>query len=82
MILYRGQTVCTCISELSTHNHCIITVPEVVTDCAPLVVITDLHTTFKLISTTDQSHITLWAHTCTVKEWILKIHSGRDGGLL
>ncbi len=60
--------VCTCIFELCTDDNSVLFTPAIITDCAPLVVITDLYTTLKLIRTINQSHITLWAYTCTVED--------------
>ncbi len=51
--------VCTCIFELCTDDNSVLFTPAIITDCAPLVVI---------IRTINQSHITLWAYTCTVED--------------
>ena len=50
--------------QLSAHHCGIISVPGVVTHCAPVVVVAHLHTTLVLVITSHKSHVSLTAGSC------------------
>ena len=52
-------SVCTCwrVSKLSTDNSGIKCTPWIITNCTPLVIVADLHTTFKRIAASNKPEV-------------------------